>query len=188
MSYYSDARSYLSAGDVRTGIEQMRKALDLAGSALYREDAYARLCLAELDQPEQGAATIAAARAEFPDHPVFAACDLVRRSMAKGDPDQAYRQLLALANTAEMAEIAGKAYFNIGKSFSAAGNHERAALAFGRSLHILPDRRNALEHLSIALTTSGQNQRAREVLQYLNRLFPERLSKRRRPSGADATR
>ena len=60
LTYYSEARSYLSSGNVRTGIEQMRKALDLAGSALYREDAYARLCLAELDQPEQGAATIAA--------------------------------------------------------------------------------------------------------------------------------
>ncbi|MEE3259482.1 MAG: tetratricopeptide repeat protein [Candidatus Latescibacterota bacterium] len=172
LTYYSEARSYLSAGDDPTGIGLMRKALALGGGAVYREDAYARLCLAQITQPDRGAADLARARVEFPDHPAFVAYALVIQSMERGDPDRAFGELLAMGEDADIAELVGKAYYNIARSFSADDNHERAALAYGRSLQFLPDRRHALEQLAAALWASDQREQATAVLLYLTRLNP----------------
>ena len=172
LTYYSEARSYLSAGDDLTGIGLMHKALALGRGAVYREDAYARLCLAQITQPDRGAVDLARARAEFPDHPAFAAYALVIRSMKKGDPDQAFGKLLAMGEDPDIAELAGKAYYNIGRNFTAGSNHERAALAYGRSLQFLPDRKRVLEQLADALWTSDQREQATAVLMYLTRLYP----------------
>ncbi|HIL10625.1 MAG TPA: hypothetical protein EYG11_18150 [Candidatus Latescibacteria bacterium] len=62
LTYYSEARSYLTAGDDPTGIRLMRKALELGGEAVYREDAYTRLCLAQMAQPGQVTVDLAQAR------------------------------------------------------------------------------------------------------------------------------
>ena len=173
LTYYSEARSYLSTGDDPTGIRLMRKALQLGGEAVYREDAYTRLCLAQIAQPARDTADLAQARTEFPEHNAFAAIALVIQSMKKGDPDQAFSQLLSIGENAGVAELAGKAYYNIAKQFADDGNHERAALAYGRSLHFLPDRRNVLQRLAESLWASDQREQATSVLLYLVRLAPD---------------
>ncbi len=173
LTYYSEARSYLAAGDDPTGIRLMRKALELGGEAVYREDTYTRLCLAQIAQPVQVTVDLAQARTEFPEHNAFAAIALVIQSMKKGDPDQAFSQLLSIDENAGVAELAGKAYYNIARRFAADGNHQRAALAYGRSLQFLPDRRNVLQRLTESLWASDQREQPTSVLLYLVRLAPD---------------
>ena len=173
LSYYSQARSYLSKGDDQTGIRLMRKALELGGTAVYREDAYTRLCLVQMAHSTKGTTDLAQARTEFPEHHAFAAIALVIQSMKKGDPDKAFSQLLSISENAGVAELTGKAYYNIAKRFSADGNHERAALAYGRSLHFLPDRQNVVQRLAESLWANEEREQAISVLLYLVRLAPD---------------
>ena len=173
LTFYASARSYLVRGEEDTALNLLEKALAAGQDAVPRAEIYARLCLTLLARPDLGAGTLESARAEFPDHPPLALYAMVVQSLeAPGKGAIPAARMQAIRADADLAELAGKAYYNAGRGCERRGDMHRAALAYQRSLEFIPDRREVMAYLGEALWKLERRVEATAMFLRLVRLHP----------------
>jgi tetratricopeptide (TPR) repeat protein len=161
-SFYTSGRSYLASNDMDTGILQLRRAIDRGRDIIDLKDAYARLCLMLLKDPDQARPVLEEALQKYPEHIPLNIYRLALDSVGP-DPDgaqQATAQLEAFKDQLDVVELIGQSYYNLGMGADLRGDPESAIAAYGRSLEFLPDRARTLKSLAQALVKAGRRQEA----------------------------
>lgn len=168
-AFYTSGRAYLSALELDTGINQLRRAIDVGGDLIDRHDAYARMGLVLLHKPDEAAGLIAEGLIHHPDSIPLNLYKLVLNSVSD-DPElraRADAKLAELGENADLVEVIGQSYFNLATGFSSRGESQKAALAYMHSQTFLPDRLPTLKGLALALFYLDDRARAAAVLERL---------------------
>ena len=186
-SLYASGRNYITRGDVDTGVEQLKRAIDQGRDAIDLEDAYERICYMGMGK-EGHEAVLDEALAAFPNSLALNTLKLAHDSMK---PDsllsrRARKQLEVLKGQDAEASIEvvwGKrivlndketiqatrrwlaGFFhntghNLGTGSATLEDLERAILAYRRALEFDPDRTATYENLVNALASAGRETEA----------------------------
>ena len=198
ISLYSSGRNYITRGDLDTGIEQLKRAIDQGRDAVDLEDAYERICY--MGMGKEGHETVLdEALAAFPNSLALNTLKLAHDSMKPNSllSSRARKQLEVLRGQDAQASIEvawGKrivlndketiqatrrwlaGFFhntghNLGTGSATLEDLERAILAYRRALELDPDRMVTYEALVTALLASagGEAEAVRVAAQAVER-------------------
>ena len=186
LSLYASGRNYIARGDIRTGVEQLRRAVDQGRDVIDLQETYERICFVGMGQ-EGTEGILDEALAALPTNPQLTIYKLAFDSLK---PDsvlsrRAREQLEAIKAGESRASIstgwgspiviAGQEniqaarreiaafHHNVGINLGAgvtSGDLERAIPAFRLSLEFDPDRTSTSQSLVTALISAGRNTEA----------------------------
>ena len=137
VSRYTSGRSHLTRGDVSTGTAQLRRAIKDGADIIDLEDAYVRLVMADIRNPDALDPDLRRARELFPDNMHFVIASLVLDSLGP-DPQRRHETQSRLAelkfqdtgNTYWTAQL----YDNAGAGFYDREKWDRAIEAYRSAL------------------------------------------------------
>ena len=157
LAFYMSSRHYLASGDEETGTMLLQRAIDWGPDIINLQDAYERLAVMRLLEPERIADFTASALAQFPDSGTLQIINLVHRStgLDPASQSQVIAKLDALAGDPDFADLIGLSYHNLGVGLQNKGAIKQAVAAFRLSLRFLPDRPATLRYLGAALHQQG---------------------------------
>lgn len=176
ISFYASGRNYIARGDSKTGVEQLKRAIDQGRGTIDLEDAYGRICYMGMGEPGEEA-VLDEALAAFPKSLNLNMYRLALDSM-KADSlvsTRAREKLETLMSPAspvlrdqeaiqgarrQLAAFYNNTGVNLGTGQVTRGNLDRAIVAYRRSLEFDPDRTGTSENLVIALASSGRQSEA----------------------------
>ena len=190
ITLYSSGRSYIALGDIDTGVEQLRRAIDQGRDTIDLEDAYERICYMGMGK-EGGEDVLHEALAAYPGNvelnglklaldsmqpdSVLASRALQQLRLLKGkeaavslEVSKGRRILIKGRDLIETARRRIAGFFhntgrNLGMGLVTLENLDRAILAYRRALEFDPDRTVTAESLVTALAHAGREEEAVEV-------------------------
>ena len=163
LTYYNSGRTYLAAEDDRTGVAQLRLAIERAPELINLEDAYVRLSMGLMRHPYQTATVLKEALAHFPQNSYLQVYNLAYSSLHAGFADGA--RLNALKNHAKASVALAQVYTNLGLGYEGLDDLERAVAAYQYALEFAPDQVKALKRLGAIRYKQGQASEAVALLQ-----------------------
>ncbi len=186
VSLYASGRNYVSRGDIETGVEQLRRAIEQGRDVLDLEDAYERICYmgTGMGEAEAEEAVLHEALVMFPENLDL---NLYRLALDWMKPDsllsgRAREQLEAFksgeaplsvasgsgkqitfrdreiiqAAKRQIAAFYNNTGLNLGTGLVTLENLDRAILAYRRALEFDPNRVRTSENLVTALASAGR--------------------------------
>ena len=162
LTYYNSGRTYLATEDDRTGVAQLRHAIDRAPDLINLEDAYVRLAMGLMRQPFQTATVLKEARARFPQNSYLEVYSLAYNSLHPGFSGAT--RLAALKNHAKASAALAQVYTNLGLGYEGVDDLQRAIAAYQHALEFAPDQVKALKRLGAIRYKQGQASAAIELL------------------------
>ena len=190
ISRYASGRNYVARGDIETGVEQLRRAIEQGRDAIHLEDAYERICYmgTGMGEAEAEEAVLNEALVMFPENLDL---NMYRLALDWMKPDsllsgRAREQLEAFKSGEAPLSVAsgsGKqitfrdreiiqaakrqiaAFYhntglNLGTGLVTLENLDRAILAYRRALEFDPDRTMTSKSLVTALASAGRQSEA----------------------------
>ena len=165
ISLYDSGVHYIAAGDLQSGVDQLRRAIAQSRDTIPLDVAYSRLCAVLPYLGEDPAPELEQAVAEFP-HYVWLHVLLGARELLSDDPDvqaQGQDRLDAMAAHTEklgqsdlFANNVSAFYHNWGKGFERVDNLEGAIGVYQRALEFKADRPTTLEALRGLYARTGR--------------------------------
>jgi tetratricopeptide (TPR) repeat protein len=169
LSHYTSARHYLASANAEEGIYRLRRAIDEGGRTIPLQDAYERLVLATMIEPDRASAIAEEGMALFADSVPMNLYRLILNSF-NGDAavrSDAESRLEVIATIPKTRGIIGLGYFNLANGLKHRGALDEALAAYKRSLDFLPDKANLLQAYSNALVLRGHFDQAVAVMERL---------------------
>ena len=168
LSLFTSSRSYQIRGEFADGIEQMRRAMERAASAIDLEDAYRRLSLMTMAQGLDAMPVIEEGLQLFPASPILMSHKAAWLALREAGPGAASNSPLGNVAPAALAQ----AYHHMGTGYNRRKDLPRAASAYGAALSLQPERLHTrqvllatLANLSTALVEQDRQAAALDVLQ-----------------------
>ncbi len=163
LTYYNSGRTYLAAEDDRTGVAQLRQAIERAPNRINLEDAYVRLTMGLMRHPYQTATVLKEALAHFPQNSYLQVYNLAYNSLHSGFAENG--RLNALKNHVKASAALAQAYTNLGLGYESLDDLHRAITAYQYALEFAPGQVKALKRLGAIRYKQGQAGEAVALLQ-----------------------